>query len=493
MPSVVSRAWMVSIANPKIPCDAYLNQWLADGNIVFGCGQYEKGEGGLLHHQIYIVTKKNEKNKNGFTLKWLKENVHTSAHFEKRFGSHDQAVAYCTKEDTRLAGPWTVGEWDERHQLTMQERAKGTSKSNETNKRKFADFHQLIRGGATDLELIEEFPQLYMSMTKGVEKARLIYAQSHPRIQPYVLVLWGATGTGKSHRANEIMAANGGGFVFRKGNSGNMWADGYDPMRHPVVIFDEMDGAFMPYRQLLRVCDKWPLVLDTKGGAINFTPKIIIFTAHKHPKEWYSIEAVPDTTEMMRRFSGTYGTIVHMTTPYQETDNDQPDLADVLDLLETGELVDNMRVAIEQEQQEEEEEEGGDSGENGVVDLTASMELFLDLCCCDFCGKNVREGCSCCTDEDSSGACFHDDGYVCEACAPPIVQPLSPPLSQAQKLRRTDSEQREWVLKQETPRPGVYKPTGPGATQTRLSFKPAPSSARRLLSGNDDDDDVDDK
>ena len=75
MPTIIARAWILTISNPKIPCDAYLNQWFADGDIVFGCGQYEKGEKGLLHHQIYIVTKKNDNNK-----EWLHPQVDEGEH-----------------------------------------------------------------------------------------------------------------------------------------------------------------------------------------------------------------------------------------------------------------------------------------------------------------------------------------------------------------------------------------------------------------------------
>ena len=43
------------------------------------------------------------------TLKKLQEWL-PSVHFEKRFGNQAQAIAYCTKEDTRVDGPWEYGE-----------------------------------------------------------------------------------------------------------------------------------------------------------------------------------------------------------------------------------------------------------------------------------------------------------------------------------------------------------------------------------------------
>ncbi len=31
-------------------------------------------------------------------------------HVEKRQSTHSQCKAYCTKEDTRVSGPWTYGD-----------------------------------------------------------------------------------------------------------------------------------------------------------------------------------------------------------------------------------------------------------------------------------------------------------------------------------------------------------------------------------------------
>lgn len=115
---------MVTINNPVIPGDAYLQQWLQDEAIVFGCGQLEKGAKGTKHLQLYVVTVPNKNNKNGQSQTWVKTHIHSTAHLDKRRGTHAEAVRYCTKSDTRVAGvlydfsclglsvsagPWTVG------------------------------------------------------------------------------------------------------------------------------------------------------------------------------------------------------------------------------------------------------------------------------------------------------------------------------------------------------------------------------------------------
>jgi len=352
--------WFGTLNNCKINGKDLLEQWLADDKIVYGVCQLEKGkERGTEHLQVYVVTKDQR------TRTWLQKELFKGA-WDLRMGTHDQARDYCMKNDTRVNGPWEVGSYDPSVE-TNKARGQRGGKQKAAN---VAEMVDRIKQGATDREILDEFPQFSTTMGKGIERVRLILAQDQRRTEPYCVVFHGPTGTGKSHRANAIMKNNGGGFIFRKGNSGNMWADGYDPLRHPVVIFDEMDGAFMSYRQLLRVCDKWPLVLDTKGGAINFTPKIIIFTSSKHPKDWYSVESVPDTTEMMRRLSGKRGAIIEMKTPYAQQEEIGPDLKDVIDLLETGELVDNISAIITPHLSQEPEE-----GETDDRDLTDSEEF----------------------------------------------------------------------------------------------------------------------
>lgn len=492
-----ARGWVITINNPKIPLSAYLDQWFSDGNIVFGCGQTEVGAEGTRHHQAYVVTKVNEKNSNGFGIKWMKENIHSTAHFEPRQGSHEEARDYCTLEEYkgvkkgRVDGPWTVGHWS-----PEEAQAKGGKKGNDTYKKNVSALMEDVEAGLPDIELQRKYPQLYLQYYKAIERVRLNIAQLEPRTQPYVVVLHGPTGTGKSHRAQTIVDNNGGGFTFRRGNGGNMWADGYDPLRHPVVVFDEMDGGFMPYRQLLRVCDKWPLVLDTKGGCVNFTPKIIVFTSSKHPKEWYSVDTVKDTTELMRRLTGQYGAIMEMTIPFQVQRDAGPDLKDVIDLLETGDLVDQMREAIEQDNHQE------------PIDLTCD-EILEDNLEPDY--PDYDDVCDQC--DRPKMYCECDGGHPDDGHSFTHTQSIDEQTARELKFINQEDFDRDFPPSQNTPRtswmtqappaPKKLKRAGAEFFLTRAPQAPASEFKKLgLVSGqsrldlkkvNDDDDDVDDK
>lgn len=466
------RGWMIRISNPKIPCDAYLAQWLSDGLIVFGCGQFEKAESGLLHHQMYVVTKPNPSNKNGYSMKWMKDNIHSTAHFEGRQGTHEQAVAYCTKEDTRQAGPWTVGEWSD---------VAGPTKGGEQNSSKILAVKRKIDEGAHDAELYETHFGEMLRYGKAFERYRVSMRSKHRTWQTKAVVLFGPPATGKSHKAWETAIANyGDDDVYPLQLEGDtVWWDGYCGQK--CVIIEEFYGQ-MKIGYLLKLLDKHPLLVQTKGGMTPFIAEMIIFTTNEHPTMWYGKGAEPGLPSkipldvlraLKRRFEGSLGTIQEMKDVFTGPDG-QPDVSD---------LWSNMLTTAHTVRQ---------ANETPVT----SVDLTVD------------EGCE------------HSDHYVCELCAEGVearlchecynepctcgIMSTSPEPSQKRGIhiwcncfsgdlpcdivRRTDVDEREWALtaSSSTP-PGVYKPTGPGKVQAKLGFKkPRPVNV-------DDDDDVDDK
>lgn len=92
MPSLQRQAWCFTLNNPT---DVQLpSTWPH----VFLTWQVEKGEQGTIHLQGYVLFEKR------VTLAWIKKEVNSQAHWEPRKGTHDEAVAYCNKKDTRQEG-----------------------------------------------------------------------------------------------------------------------------------------------------------------------------------------------------------------------------------------------------------------------------------------------------------------------------------------------------------------------------------------------------
>jgi len=102
---------------------------------------------------------------------------------------------------------------------------------------------------------------------------------------PRVLVLWGDSGCGKTIHANMCDPAVT--YFVPIGSSGGTWFDGYDPRKHTTVVFNEWHGGRGSLSELLQWADPTPLYVNTKGGHMQFVPKLLIFTCNKDPQAWY--------------------------------------------------------------------------------------------------------------------------------------------------------------------------------------------------------------
>ena len=52
------------------------------------------------------------------------------------------------------------------------------------------------------------------------------------------------------------------------------------------MVIDEFYG-WLPWDYLLRLTDRYPFMVESKGGHIQFTSEIIIFTSNKIHDHWY--------------------------------------------------------------------------------------------------------------------------------------------------------------------------------------------------------------
>jgi len=77
------------------------------------------------------------------------------------------------------------------------------------------------------------------------------------------------------------------------------WWDGYSGQ--PVVVIDEFYG-WLGYDFLLRLLDRYSFAVETKGGSVSFTSKLVIFTSNKPPSEWY--RNIQDLGPLLRRIGG---------------------------------------------------------------------------------------------------------------------------------------------------------------------------------------------
>ena len=89
----------------------------------------------------------------------------------------------------------------------------------------------------------------------------------------------GEAGIGKSRIARQIQEQSRSHAWSCYCKSGSTkWFDGYSG--DELVIWDEFDKEF-PFTLLLQVLDRYELKMETKGGYVNFNPKLIIHYGSK--------------------------------------------------------------------------------------------------------------------------------------------------------------------------------------------------------------------
>lgn len=212
-------------------------------------------------------------------------------HLEKRRGSHLDAKKYCSKDESRIDGPFEYG--------CDQDLIK-------SKKRKIDEVKDLIKSGASEFDVANEFFGLWCRYYKAFATFRMLVSQ--PRdFKTIVRCYWGKAGVGKSRRASYEAGPN----AYRKPRG--EWWDGYDGESN--VIFDDFYG-WIKLDELLRICDRYAHRVPVKGGYVNFRPKIIIFTSNVEPLKWYSEDVL--NGDIRDAFLRRFDVIEEMTDPWVE-------------------------------------------------------------------------------------------------------------------------------------------------------------------------------
>lgn len=433
---------MFTINNPvaKTLPDRFIN------NSVFSIFQLEKGDKGTPHLQGYLVTIPNPKNKNGYTLKWLKDNICPFTHWEHRRGTHEQAVAYCSKTDTRLEGPWQRGEWSD-----VAGPSKGGSKGGGVNASKIMELKRKIDAGAQDPELYESHFGEMMRYAKGFDRYRMTMKSKFRNWQTKAIVFYGPPGTGKSFAASQTALANFGEDVYYLDLSGEtVWWDGYTGQK--CVVIEEFYGQ-MKIGYMLKLLDRYPLQVQTKGSYVPFLADVIFITSNEHPRMWYGKGSAPGEPSkipidilnaLSRRLESKCGTIKEFADKVVIPDDNDPDVADLLTSMigateEYNEILDKA------------DPDADVDDKKVVIDLTSDEVLDDDEYREDDRWDEYREMASANGGDFPSPGEGEESQFELDARTARRLldewqdaEPGSPPLSQnPTKLRRTDSSRLE--------------------------------------------------
>lgn len=230
----------------------------------------EVGERGTPHLQGFINFAKKK------TMPGVKAMVGVRAHVEKAKGTDEQNRDYCSKDGDVLI---EVGAPRVRGARTDLQTAVST----------------LIETRSLKV-VAERQPEVFVKYYRGLGqliKTRDLEVKRDWKTQ--VHVAWGPPGCGKSRWARQFADESA---TYWK--SRGKWWDGYTGQE--VVVLDDFYG-WVPYDELLRLCDRYPLIVETKGGSTQFLARTLLITSNKGPQEWYSQECVPIADALYRRIT----------------------------------------------------------------------------------------------------------------------------------------------------------------------------------------------
>nr|WAE42409.1 MAG: replication associated protein [Cressdnaviricota sp.] len=227
-----------------------------------------------VHLQGYVYTNTWER------LSFVRRLFDGRAHWEKARGNAAQNIAYCSKEESAVAGPFTFG--DPPHQ--------GSSA-------KLEEAITALKDGATLASVAFDYSQQWALHYRGFESLRRMLLPPVPAWRElYVQWMWGTTGVGKTRAAYAIDPS-----LYCVRGDGTWW-DGYEDQK--TILFDEFYGQ-IKMQDMLRWLDGYPVALPVKGGFTEARWLHVILTSNVDPKgadksngqggyEWNVYAKVPD-------------------------------------------------------------------------------------------------------------------------------------------------------------------------------------------------------
>lgn len=260
MSNAPARRWMATIFD--------LDWSLAkiSGAVTFLRGQEEKcPKTGKIHYQVYF--KLNHAVRRDGAKKDLGS---PSAHLDRCNGTHEECVAYVTKEESRVVGGKTFAHG--------KEEEVGQGKRNDVR----LAMKAYVNGGINGV--MEHAPEYAFSHAKSLLAYHQLAMQQQFRMNTkeiMVIFCHGDPGKGKTSGTFKALGTN----VIRlfPQDDGRLWFDGYDPVQHKVLFIDDVPAMGMSRLKTdfwLKSLDRYIDQVQTKGGFTRAAYNMVIIVSN---------------------------------------------------------------------------------------------------------------------------------------------------------------------------------------------------------------------
>ncbi|AYP28860.1 MAG: putative viral replication protein [Cressdnaviricota sp.] len=248
--------------------------------VVFG---EEKGEEkGTPHFQGYVEWSSPKR------LETLKQ-MDTRISWHIRAGTATQAADYCKKgEQTKAeytllktAGP-NYGK-----NAVVHEHGTISAQGKRTD---IMDVGQQVVAGVPLTEIASKYPCTWIRYCKGIKDLKATLMQ-HRTERPEVHWRYGVAGVGKTHVPAML-------YPDYYDKDGTQWWDGYE--QQSCIIIDDFDGKW-PFRDLLRLLDRYKYQGQYKGGYVKINSPVIFICCEFSPYHIWPAEN--DLAQIKRRLA----------------------------------------------------------------------------------------------------------------------------------------------------------------------------------------------
>lgn len=284
-----ARAWLFTIPNPTDNQlawfrDPTLNTFNASYGVKYVIAAEETGAGGLHHIQGFIGLSE------GISLQ-VCVNLFRGPGFAHPHciiarGTGPENRKYCTKDVT------------DDHPVLLEYgvcptpgKVRPTDANPTGLNAMLLNFREAVRKPISMSKLFDDHFLAIARYTSGCMK--LLEHERNLRLKPKpkVFVLFGPTGTGKSHWIRESFGRDPT-QVYWATCSQKIWYGGY--IQQEVMVYDDFEPRNMDRQIFKLLTDEYSCLIEPKGSQIPMVSKYIIFSTNTDPKGWYRDPEIQD-------------------------------------------------------------------------------------------------------------------------------------------------------------------------------------------------------